>query len=63
MTIVDRFGFAEFDISEVYEHELALVKMFPNNRNIQAKIRQQLQRLRDAGLLMFVGRGRYQRGR
>jgi hypothetical protein len=31
----------------------------PSNHNVRAKIRQQLQFLRDKGVLDFVGRGQY----
>jgi type II restriction enzyme len=31
----------------------------PSNNNVKAKIRQQLQFLRDKGVLDFVGRGQY----
>lgn len=34
---------------------------FPNNRHVREKLRQQLQRLRDLGLLEFLGEGRYRR--
>jgi hypothetical protein len=34
-------------------------KLYPGNRNIEAKIRQQLQHLRDAGLLEHVAAGRW----
>jgi type II restriction enzyme len=33
--------------------------LHPQNRNIEAKIRQQLQMLRDHGLIEFLGNGRY----
>jgi phosphatidylserine/phosphatidylglycerophosphate/cardiolipin synthase-like enzyme len=34
---------------------------YPNNRHVREKLRQQMQRLRDLGLVLFVGRGRYER--
>ena len=37
----------------------SLQAKYPLNRNVRAKIRQQLQILRDKGLVRFVGRGRY----
>jgi hypothetical protein len=36
-------------------------KRFPNNRHIREKLRQQMQRLRDLGLVLFLGSGRYER--
>lgn len=49
----------EFELSDVYNHEDELVAIYPNNRNVRAKIRQQLQVLRDFGLLEFLGNGKY----
>lgn len=34
---------------------------FPENRHIREKLRQQMQRLRDLGLILFLGKGRYER--
>ena len=34
---------------------------FPENRHVREKLRQQLQRLRDLGLVLFLGNGRYER--
>jgi type II restriction enzyme len=39
--------------------EEALSRQHPDNHNVRAKIRQQLQVLRDGKVLDFVGRGRY----
>jgi type II restriction enzyme len=49
----------EFTIQTMYDFEAQLKRRFPHNNFIRAKIRQQLQVLRDAGLLVFKGRGRY----
>ena len=38
---------------------LALAR-YPNNRHVREKLRQQMQRLRDLGLVLFVGHGRYE---
>ena len=46
-------------MSNVYNAENELVRLFPNNKNIKAKVRQQLQILRDKGWLSFLGNGRY----
>jgi hypothetical protein len=43
----------------VYAFEGALSNLYPNNRHVQQKIRQQLQVLRDRGYLEFLSRGRY----
>ena len=57
---VDRLG-REFDLQEVYAFETELRRRYPGNHNIRPKLRQQLQRLRDAGLVVFLGKGRYRR--
>lgn len=36
-------------------------RRFPENRHSREKMRQQMQRLRDLGLVLFVGKGRYER--
>lgn len=50
-----------FVLSELYKscEQLAL-KQFPSNRYPRQKIRQQLQRLRDLGIVHFLGKGRYE---
>jgi type II restriction enzyme len=50
---------SEFSITEIYERESLFSKSYPRNRNIRAKIRQQLQVLRDLGYLQFLGDGKY----
>lgn len=50
----------EFTLREMYAFEPQLKLQFPRNNFIRAKIRQQLQVLRDAGLIVFEGRGRYE---
>jgi type II restriction enzyme len=53
-------GIAEFSLQGFYQRfEAELGSRFPANRNVQAKIRQQLQVLRDGAVLEFIGRGRY----
>ncbi len=48
-----------FTLTEVYDFESRLAKLHPDNRHIQPKIRQQLQVLRDNGIIEFLGRGAY----
>jgi type II restriction enzyme len=50
-----------FSIRDVYRFEDYLQSRFPNNRHVQAKIRQQLQLLRNSGLVAFLGNGHYQK--
>jgi len=52
-------GRREFTLAEVYAFEGELARLHPANRNIRAKIRQQLQVLRDRGIVRFLSRGRY----
>lgn len=49
----------EFALNELYGFEERLGDMHKENRNVRPKIRQQLQVLRDRGVLEFLGRGRY----
>jgi type II restriction enzyme len=55
LNIVRRLGKAEFKNEEVYAFASELEKLHPDNRHIRDKIRQQLQVLRDAKLLIHVG--------
>jgi type II restriction enzyme len=57
---VREVGKTPFTLREVYSFERELQKLHPENRHIQAKIRQQLQVLRDHDVLKFAGAGRYE---
>ena len=59
MRCIERLGKPEFTLADIYGFEGALAKLHPSNRHIRAKIRQQLQVLRDAGYLEFSSRGEY----
>ena len=59
MKCVDAIGKSEFQIDDVYAFEKRLGHLYPGNKNIKPKIRQQLQFLRDRGYLEFVSRGYY----
>jgi type II restriction enzyme len=48
-----------FTVQEAYSMEKQLADLYPENRNIRAKIRQQLQVLRDANILLTKERGIY----
>jgi type II restriction enzyme len=50
---------SEFDLAEVYKSEAKLAKLHPANRHVRDKIRQQLQVLRNLGILEFLGGGDY----
>jgi type II restriction enzyme len=56
---VEDIGSPTFALDEVYAAEGRLQAVYPHNRNVRPKIRQQLQVLRDQGLLEFLGRGTY----
>ncbi len=57
LKIVRSLGRREFSNGDVYAFESHLKQLHPNNRHIRDKIRQQLQILRDKGLLVQVQRG------
>ena len=57
LNIVRRLGKAEFKNEDVYAFDRELEQLHPDNRHVRDKIRQQLQVLRDAGLLQHVGSG------
>ena len=50
-----------FTLSEMYTFSELLSAKHPNNNNVQAKIRQQLQVLRDFGFIEFLGNGQYKK--
>lgn len=60
LKIARSLGKTTFSLSEMYERDEELAKLHPANRHIRDKIRQQLQVLRDRGLLEFLGGGTYQ---
>ena len=61
MKLLEHINSEKFSLQDMYAFEPALQKQFPNNRNIQAKIRQQLQILRDLHMIEFTARGQYRR--
>ena len=48
-----------FSLADAYSLESHLASLHPANRHVRPKIRQQLQVLRDLGLLEFLGHGHY----
>jgi type II restriction enzyme len=48
-----------FTTADVFAFERELEKLHPDNRNVRPKIRQQLQILRDTGLLIHIDRGEW----
>ncbi len=59
LVCVEKIKKAEFSLDDVYAFEAYLKAKHPLNNNVKAKLRQQLQLLRDEGVIEFVGRGRY----
>jgi type II restriction enzyme len=59
LVCVEKIKKSEFSLDDVYAFENYLKAKHPLNNNIKAKIRQQLQFLRDKDVLEFVGRGKY----
>ena len=57
---VDKLG-DEFTLEEMYSFTNLLQLKYPDNKNVQPKIRQQLQILRDRGFLKFTARGHYKK--
>ena len=57
---IESLNSREFTLQNMYAFEVLLKKQFPQNHFIREKIRQQLQVIRDAGLIKFIGRGRYE---
>ena len=61
LNCVNNIQSAEFDLNVIYKYENILKIKHPNNNNIQAKIRQQLQELRDRNIITFLGQGKYKK--
>ncbi len=51
----------EFCLKDIYAYVEILQKKHVNNHHVEAKIRQQLQLLRDRGLIDFLGKGQYRK--
>lgn len=58
---IDMLSKRVFTTADFEQMKPNLKKLYPNNKNIDAKIRQQLQFLRDLGLIQFVERGVYKK--
>ncbi|HXN93810.1 MAG TPA: hypothetical protein VN879_04870 [Candidatus Acidoferrales bacterium] len=54
LQVVQSLGKMDFTLADVYERANDLAKLHPNNAHVRDKIRQQLQVLRDLGLLDFL---------
>ena len=56
---VEKLEKEDFSLQDVYGYTDYLQKRHQDNHNVQPKIRQQLQVLRDKGYLEFLGGGKY----
>lgn len=61
MNCVDTIQKETFTLKEMYTFEKFLKEKYPKNNHIKDKIRQQLQFLRDKGLIEFKSRGTYKK--
>jgi type II restriction enzyme len=59
LRIIRGLGSAAFTLSDLYGEEEEFARVYPENKNIRPKIRQQLQVLRDLGYLEFLGHAAY----
>ena len=59
LSVIRGLGKTRFSLGDLYDLEPELRTAHPRNQNVRPKIRQQLQVLRDLGLVDFVGRGSY----
>lgn len=61
MKCIDSISKERFSLEDVYKFEADLKLKHPQNNFIKDKIRQQLQILRDKGIIEFTGRGNYKK--
>lgn len=61
MNCIDKIKNDTFSLDEMYNFEGQLRLKYPSNNHIKDKIRQQLQYLRDKGIIEFIGRGVYKK--
>jgi type II restriction enzyme len=61
MTCVDSIKKETFTLEDIYKFEEKLKAKYPSNNFIKDKIRQQLQVLRDKGIIDFVSRDNYKK--
>jgi type II restriction enzyme len=57
LNAIRRLGKTDFTTTDAYAFTRELEQLHPDNRHVRDKIRQQLQVLRDIGLLLHVDRG------
>jgi type II restriction enzyme len=58
---IEKIPSNDFNLNDVYKLEANFKEKFPNNNFVRDKLRQQLQMLRDKGLIEFKGKGHYRK--
>ncbi|MEZ4900588.1 MAG: hypothetical protein R2822_01915 [Spirosomataceae bacterium] len=61
MNCIDLIPNEKFTLNDIYKFENTLKMKHPQNNFIKDKIRQQLQLLRDKGIIEFISRGCYKK--
>lgn len=61
LNCVNKIDGRDFTLEQVYQFEKQLAVKHPDNNHVKDKIRQQLQILRDKGIIEFNGRGHYRK--
>lgn len=59
LSVIRALSKRKFTLKDLYDRERQFGVCYPGNNNIRAKIRQQLQVLRDLGIVRFEGGGEY----
>ncbi|MFH0876369.1 MAG: DpnI domain-containing protein [archaeon] len=55
LNCIEKLNKKEFELKELYHYKKDFAVLHPNNSHIEEKIRQQLQILRDKGIIQFMG--------
>ena len=61
LNCINSISNTEFSLQDVYKFSDVLQEKHTGNHNVEAKIRQQLQVLRDKGFVEFTTRGHYRK--
>lgn len=61
LNCVNKIEDDNFTLDQMYQFEHFLEEKYPDNHHVKDKIRQQLQVLRDKGIIEFNGRGHYRK--
>ena len=61
LACVNKIPLKEFTLEQMYSFVPELERKHPDNHHVRDKIRQQLQILRDKGIIEFIGRGKYRK--